>query len=69
MYEGELARDVIEDIKSKGGVMTIDDLKNYKVREVEPLKLRFEELNLYTLPLPAAGSILVHMLLMGKGML
>ena len=67
MYEGELAKDIIEDIKSNGGLMTLDDLKQYKVKEVEPLKLKIEDLNLHTFPLPAGGPVLIHMLLMGKG--
>ena len=67
MYEGELAKDIIDDVRSKGGVMTLEDLKQYQVKEVDPLKMKIKGLDLHTLPLPAGGPILIHMLLMGKG--
>lgn len=67
MYDGELANDIIKDIQSNGGVMTLDDLKDYQVKNIDPLKMRIENLDLHTLPLPAAGPVLIHILLMGKG--
>ena len=67
MYDGELAMDIVNDVRSKGGVMTLEDLKQYQVKEVDPLNMTVKGLNLHTLPLPAGGPILIHMLLMAKG--
>ena len=67
MYSGELAKDIVEDVRSNGGMLTLEDLEEYHVKEAEPLKMKIKDLNLHTLPLPAGGPVLVHMLLMGKG--
>ena len=32
-YSGQLARDIIDDLTEAGGLMTLDDLKNYNVIE------------------------------------
>ena len=29
-YEGEIARKIVNDIQSNGGILTIEDLKNYR---------------------------------------
>jgi len=62
MYDGELAETIVNDIKGKGGVMTLEDLKDYKVKEREPLKAKLDDLTLYTMPLPTGGPILIHIL-------
>ena len=31
-YNGELAKDIVQDIQDGGGIFTLDDLKNYKVK-------------------------------------
>ena len=67
MYEGALAQDIVDDIKNNGGVMTLEDLRDYKVKTTEIMKMKLDDLTLQTLPLPAAGPILIHMLMMGKG--
>ena len=67
MYEGELAQDIIDDIKNNGGVMTLEDLRDYEVKNMEIMKMKLDDLTLQTLPLPSAGPILIHMLMMGKG--
>eukprot|EP00795_Rhopilema_esculentum_P015621 gene15621-6904_t len=63
MYEGELAKDISDDVKSAGGVMTTDDLKNYAVKLEDVMKLKLDNLTLHTLPLPSGGPILIHMLM------
>ena len=69
MYDGEIAEEIVRDIKAKGGVMTTDDLKDYKVKEREPLSMKIGDLTLYTLPLPTGGPILMHILKICKGSL
>ena len=66
MYDGELAKDIVNDVRSNGGVLTLEDLKKYQVKEVDPLKMEIKDLKLHTMPLPAGGPILIHMLLMAK---
>ena len=66
MYDGELAKDIVNDVRSNGGVLTLEDLKKYQVKEVDPLTMKIKDLKLHTMPLPAGGPILIHMLLMGQ---
>ena len=67
MYDGELAETIVHDIKAKGGVMMLEDLKDYKVKEREPIKAKLGDLTLYTLPLPTGGPILIHILRICRG--
>ena len=36
-YRDEVARDIVESVRKSGGVMTLQDLRNYKVRWLTPL--------------------------------
>ena len=67
MYDGELAKDISNDVKAAGGVMTTDDLKNYAVKLEDVMKLKLDNLTLHTLPLPSGGPILIHMLMVCRG--
>ena len=61
-YTGDIAKVIVEDVTSKGGIMTLDDLKNYKVKTRESLKMKLKDLTLHTMPLPTGGPILMHIL-------
>lgn len=69
MYEGDIAETIVADIKAKSGVMTLDDLKDYKVKEREPLSMKLGDLTLHTLPLPTGGPVLIHILKMCRGLI
>ena len=66
-YTGDMAKTIVEDVTSKGGIMTLDDLKSYKVKTREPLKMKLKDLTLHTMPLPTGGPILMHILGICKG--
>ncbi|KAJ7375034.1 hypothetical protein OS493_001764 [Desmophyllum pertusum] len=36
-YNGELAKDIVQDIQDGGGIFTLDDLKNYQVKFRRPM--------------------------------
>ena len=61
-YTGDIAETIVEDVTNKGGIMTLDDLKDYKVKTREPLKMKLKDLTLHTMPLPTGGPILMHIL-------
>lgn len=54
-YEGALAKDLIADIKTVGGYMTLEDLAAYEVRMVEPLRCRRGDLEYLLAPGLTAG--------------
>src|SRR5690606_32489553 len=55
-YKGAVAKVVIQDIKERGGILSADDLSNYKVRERKPLLGSFMGHAIATAPLPSAGG-------------
>lgn len=67
-YFGELARDVVQDIKDGGGIFTRDDLKNYKVKFRKPMEGKFGEYSWYSTPPPGSGVVLSFILNILKGM-
>jgi len=63
IYGGELGREISDQIRKGGGLLTVDDLKNYRVIERKALKTAYGKYNIYTNPPPAVGGItLVQML-------
>lgn len=58
LYGGELGKKLVHDIRERGGVMTIDDLKNYKVKWTKPTKASFMNYTVYSTPLPGGGAVL-----------
>jgi len=62
-YEGEIADLIVEEMKSNRGLITHEDLKNYKMIERNPIKGTFRGHAIYTMPPASSGGIhLVQML-------
>jgi gamma-glutamyltranspeptidase/glutathione hydrolase len=56
-YEGETARLLADDMKAHGGIITLDDLKNYKAIERTPLTGKYRGYDILTSPPPSSGGI------------
>ena len=67
LYTGDLGRRFVLDVQNAGGIMSVDDLKNYKVKEKKPLMNKLGKLTHYTLPAPNGGPVLTHILNMNEG--
>ncbi len=63
-YEGETARLIADSMKKNAdGWMTMEDLKNYQVKEREPLRAMYRGNEIITMPPPSSGGIaLIEML-------
>ena len=62
-YEGPTAQKIVETIRAAGGVMTLDDLKNYRARELKPLRGTYRGYDIVSMPSPSSGGThLVEML-------
>jgi gamma-glutamyltranspeptidase/glutathione hydrolase len=62
-YEGRTAQLIVESMKKVGGWMTMEDLKNYKAIEREPLRGSYRGHEIITMPPPSSGGIaLIQML-------
>ncbi|MBL8763883.1 MAG: gamma-glutamyltransferase [Phycisphaerae bacterium] len=62
-YEGPVGEAVIEAARSAGGVLTAEDLRAYRVSEVEPLAFTFRGLRVLTMPPPSSGGVALGQML------
>ena len=63
-YEGATAVNLVADIQAAGGIITLEDMRNYRVRWEKPVEHRLKNLG-YTLissPPPGSGAILTSIL-------
>jgi len=62
-YEGEIAEMIIDEVMESGGIMTIEDLKNYKSIWRDPLIFKYKDLDIISMSLPSSGGILLGQML------
>ena len=55
-YEGEIAHKIAADMAKNGNPMTLQDLKNYKVVEREPVRGTYRGYEIVTMPPPSSGG-------------
>lgn len=58
-YTGETARMIADDMKAHGGLITLDDLRNYKAVERTPLVGTYRGNQIITMPPPSSGGIVM----------
>ncbi len=67
-YEGETAKQIASGMAVNGGLITLDDLKNYKAVERKPLLGKYRGYDVVTAPPPSSGGIgILQMLGMLEG--
>ncbi|XP_006640285.2 glutathione hydrolase 5 proenzyme [Lepisosteus oculatus] len=66
-YEGKLAEDLIQDIKSAGGSLSLEDLRSMQAEVKDALPVQLGDYTMYIPPLPASGSLLTFILNVMKG--
>ena len=62
-YEGEIAEMIINEVTESGGIMTIEDLKNYRSIWRDPVRFKYKELDIISMSLPSSGGILLGQML------
>jgi gamma-glutamyltranspeptidase/glutathione hydrolase len=58
-YQGAIANDVVETARAGGSRMTLEDLKQYRVAERTPLATSWEGYEVFTMPPPSGGGVMV----------
>jgi len=56
-YGGDVARDVVQTLKQSEGVVTLQDMQNYKVRWLKPLQRGFMGYTVYMMPPPSSSGV------------
>ena len=62
-YEGETARLIVEEMKRGGGIITYEDLKNYKAKPREPHTFSYKGYKVIGMPMPSSGGLLLHQMM------
>jgi gamma-glutamyltranspeptidase/glutathione hydrolase len=62
-YEGETAKLIAEEMQRGKGIISLDDLKNYAVREREIMSFNYKGYNILTMPPPSSGGVLLPQLM------
>ena len=58
-YEGSVAKELVESVQSSGGIITLEDLKSYRVKERQVLKGKYLDYELLTMPPPSSGGLVI----------
>ena len=61
-YEGLTAKLIADEMSSGNGIITENDLKNYKVRERVAMQFPYKDYQIITMPLPSSGGIILQQL-------
>lgn len=67
-YKGEIGAAIVAEVQRTGGSMTLDDLKNYEVKEREPVRATFRGYEIVSMPPPSSGGLtLIQILKLMEG--
>jgi gamma-glutamyltranspeptidase/glutathione hydrolase len=56
-YKGKIGQKIINDIQLNGGIMTMEDLANYTVNEIEAVSGTYKGFEVYSMPPPSSGGV------------
>lgn len=63
-YEGETAKLIVEEMKRGHGIITYNDLTNYKAVERIPIEFNYkQQYHIITMPLPSSGGIILEQMM------
>ena len=62
-YEGETARLIIEEMKRGKGIISYEDLVNYKAKSRQPHTFDYKGYRIVGMPMPSSGGVLVHQMM------
>lgn len=62
-YEGETAQKIIAEMQRGNGIITLQDLKNYRAKERKPAAFDYRGYTVETMPLPSSGGVVLQQML------
>jgi gamma-glutamyltranspeptidase/glutathione hydrolase len=61
-YKGDIAREFVRGVQEQGGLITLEDLANWKVHIEEPVKTNYKGIEVYKLTTWVQGPVMLQML-------
>ena len=63
-YTGEIGERFVRDLRKEGGIITMEDMRQYQTRWQDPVSVHLETINatLYSVPPPGSGAVLALIL-------
>jgi gamma-glutamyltranspeptidase/glutathione hydrolase len=62
-YEGRTAELIVAEMKRGNGIITLNDLKNYKAQLRPPHQFNYKGYTIVGMPMPSSGGVLVHQMM------
>lgn len=62
-YEGQTAKLIVEEMQRGHGIITAEDLKNYKPIVREPHVFNYKGYTIIGMPMPSSGGLLIHQMM------
>nr|CAI5822248.1 unnamed protein product [Callosobruchus analis] len=63
LHDGVLTKGFVKDVQDRGGILTEEDMRNYKPLWVKPVQTTFSNGHtLYSIPIPGSGAVLTLIL-------
>lgn len=62
-YEGTTAKLIVAEMQRGGGIVTLDDLKNYKAKWRTPHTFNYKGYTVVGMPMPSSGGTLLHQMM------
>lgn len=62
-YEGRTARLIVREMQHGKGIITYEDLRNYKAKKREPHVFDYKGYTIVGMPMPSSGGLLVHQMM------
>lgn len=62
-YEGKTAQLIVEEMQRGSGIISYDDLKNYKAKSRQPHIFNYKGYEIVGMPMPSSGGLLVHQMM------
>lgn len=59
-YEGKTAELIVAEMKSAGGIISLEDLRNYEAKERNPVEFEYKGYKIISMPLPSSGGIILR---------
>jgi gamma-glutamyltranspeptidase / glutathione hydrolase len=62
-YQGLTAKLIVKEMKKNKGIITLQDLKNYKVKERNAIRYHYKDYEIVGMPMPSSGGIILQQLM------